>query len=78
VQDEIEILGDISSRFESAGIAFMLTGSMAMNYYTKDSHSEFQLRDVRNLLAGDCDTAYLENWTRQLDLTNLLEECQHE
>lgn len=51
---------------------------MAMNYYTKDSHSEFQLRDVRNLLAGDCDTAYLENWTRQLDLTNLLEECQHE
>lgn len=180
VQDEIAILRDISNRFESAGIAFMLTGSMAMNYYSqprmtrdidlvvallpqdagslvglltpdyyisqeavaaaisahsmfnvihhetvvkvdcivrkpseyrrvefarrrriqiedfatwivrkedlvvsklawaKDSHSEFQLRDVKNLLAGECDMAYLENWTRELGLANLLEECRHE
>jgi hypothetical protein len=180
MNDEIEILRDISSRFGSAGIAFMLTGSMAMNYYSqprmtrdidlvvelvpedidrvvglltpeyyisrealagaisahsifnivhqdtvikvdciirkpsefrrlefsrrqrieisgfetwivsredliisklewaKDSHSEFQLRDVRNLLAGECDRAYVEYWTRDLGLTKLLEECRHE
>src|SRR5271155_3603047 len=35
MQDEIEVLRDISSRFESAGIAYMLTGSMAMNYYAQ-------------------------------------------
>jgi hypothetical protein len=180
MQDEIEVLRDISSRFESAGIAFMLTGSMAMNYYSqprmtrdidlvvallpadvskiiglltpdyyvsrealsgaiaahsifnvvhhetvlkvdciirkpseyrslefsrrrkieiedfktwivtredliisklewaKDSHSELQLRDVKNLLAGEFDTAYLQCWTRELGLSKLLEECLHE
>ena len=31
----IEVLKDVSSRLESAGIAFMLTGSTAMNYYAQ-------------------------------------------
>jgi hypothetical protein len=31
--NEIDIVRDISRRFEQAGIDYMLTGSMAMNYY---------------------------------------------
>ncbi len=175
--NEIDIVRDISRRFEQAGIAYMLTGSMAMNYYAqprmtrdidvvieitpedvervtdlfrpdyylseqnireslthessfnlihqesvikvdcivrkssqyrrgeferrqqiairdfstyivskedliisklfwaKDSHSEIQLGDVRNLLATGYDAAYLQRWTHELGLHNLLEEC---
>src|SRR5215510_894269 len=32
---EIDIVRDISRRLEQAGIAYMLTGSMAMNYYAQ-------------------------------------------
>jgi hypothetical protein len=31
--DEIDVLRDVSGRLEGAGISFMLTGSLAMNYY---------------------------------------------
>src|SRR5438445_2977549 len=172
--NEIDIVRDVSRRFEQAGIAYMLTGSMAMNYYAqprmtrdidvviaigpqdvgrvaalfrpdyyvseenireslahesifnlihqesvikvdcivrksseyrrrefdrrqkisildfttfivskedliisklfwaRDSHSELQLGDVKNLLATGYDAAYLQHWTRELDLDNLL------
>ena len=175
--NEIDIVRDISSRFEKADIPYMLTGSMAMNYYAqprltrdidvviaivledvdriaklfrpdyylseenireslahesifnlihqesvikvdciirksgeyrraeferrqrisirdfntfivskedliisklawaKDSHSEVQLSDVKNLLATGYDAAYLQRWTRELGLNTLLEEC---
>src|SRR5881296_2818328 len=175
--NEIDIVRDISHRFEQAGIAYMLTGSMAMNYYAqprmtrdidvviaigpedvgrvaalfrpdyyvseknireslahesifnlihqesvtkvdciirkrseyrrveferrqrisildfstfivskedliilklfsaKDSHSEIQLGDVKNLLATGYDASYLQRWTRELDLDNLVKEC---
>lgn len=175
--NEIDIVRDVSERFEKAGIAYMLTGSMAMNYYAqprmtrdidvvialgpegvarlltlfqpdyyvseenireslshesifnlihqesvikvdciirkateyrrgeferrqkipirdfttfivrkedliisklfwaKDSHSELQLGDVRNLLATGYDATYLRRWTRELGLDSLLEEC---
>ena len=175
--NEIDIVRDISRRFEQAGIPYMLTGSMAMNYYAqprmtrdidvviaigpedvgpvaglflpdyyvseeniresvahesifnlihqesvikvdciirktseyrqveferrqkisildfttfivskedliisklswaKDSHSEVQLGDVRNLLGTGYDAAYLQHWTRELGLDNLLQEC---
>src|SRR6266536_4029245 len=33
--NEIDIGRDISRRFEQAGVAYMLTGSMAMNYYAQ-------------------------------------------
>jgi hypothetical protein len=33
--NEIDIVRDISRRFERAGIPYMLTGSMAMNYYAQ-------------------------------------------
>jgi len=33
--NEIDIVRDISQRFEQVGIPYMLTGSMAMNYYAQ-------------------------------------------
>src|SRR5260370_9754029 len=33
MQNEIDILRDVSEKLNSSGIAFMLTGSMAMSYY---------------------------------------------
>jgi hypothetical protein len=44
-------------------------------FWAKDSHSELQLGDVRNLLATGYDFAYLRRWTRELRLDTLLEEC---
>jgi hypothetical protein len=43
--------------------------------WAKDSHSEIQLGDVRNLLATGYDVAFLRRWTHELRLDNLLEEC---
>jgi hypothetical protein len=43
--------------------------------WAKNSHSEIQLNDVRNLLATGYDAAYLRRWTRELRLDNLLDEC---
>src|SRR5438477_10632879 len=33
--NEIDIVRDLSNRFQRAGIAYMLTGSTAMNYYAR-------------------------------------------
>jgi hypothetical protein len=44
-------------------------------FWAKDSHSEVQLRDVRNLLAANYDAAYLQHWTNELGLDYLLKEC---
>ena len=43
--------------------------------WAKDSHSEIQLGDVKNLLATGYDAVYLQRWTRELGLHTLLEEC---
>ena len=32
MRDELDVVRDVSARFASAAIGFMLTGSMAMNY----------------------------------------------
>jgi hypothetical protein len=178
VQNELDIVRDVSNRLENEGIAFMLTGSMAMNYYAqprmtrdidivvalapmdtdtivhlftpdyyvsreavsssieheslfnlihqesvikvdcivrkntpyrlaeferrqriaiedfstwivrkedliisklywaKDSRSEMQLRDVKNLVTTGCDHGYIEHWTNEIGLTGLWEQCQ--
>jgi predicted nucleotidyltransferase len=47
-------------------------------YWARDSHSEFQLRDVRNLLSSGYDAEYLEHWTTRLSLSDLLKECLDE
>jgi hypothetical protein len=46
--------------------------------WAKDSHSELQLGDVKNLLATGYDTGYLERWTRELGLNNLLQQCLYD
>jgi hypothetical protein len=47
-------------------------------WWAKDSHSELQLNDVKNLLATGYDTGYLERWTRELGLNNLLQQCLYD
>jgi|SRR5882724_3912506 len=46
--------------------------------WAKDFHSDFQLRDVKNLLKSGYDADYLKTWTRRLDLDDLLRECLDE
>lgn len=40
----------------------------------KQSKSEMQLRDVRNLLSTDCDMEYLRSGAKKLEVDELLEE----
>jgi hypothetical protein len=47
-------------------------------YWAKDSRSEQQLRDIKNLIVTGYDPAYLEHWTRKLDLHTLWVECLHD
>ena len=47
-------------------------------FWAKDSHSEIQLGDARNLLATGYDEGYLRRWTRQLGLDSLVQECLHD
>jgi hypothetical protein len=43
-------------------------------FWAKDSLSELQLRDVKNLVSTGCDRGYIEQWTRELDVANLWQE----
>ena len=45
-------------------------------FWAKDSHSELQLRDVRNLVSTGCDRAYIQQWTRELGVASLWEEVE--
>jgi len=40
--------------------------------WAKNSPSEMQMRDVQALLAGGADRTYLEHWTTELSVTELL------
>lgn len=44
-------------------------------YWARDSRSETQLRDVKNLLATGYDASYLQEWAKELGLESLLREC---
>ena len=48
--------------------------------WAKDSHSEIQLRDVRNLTetVHDLDAQYINHWLRQLGLESLYKEVKNE
>lgn len=47
-------------------------------YWARDSLSEIQLRDARNILKGveNIDREYMENWARKLNIIDLLESIQ--
>jgi hypothetical protein len=46
--------------------------------WARSSHSEFQLRDVRNLLATGYESDYVKKWAEELDVSDLLTECLNE
>lgn len=48
---EIDIVRDVSRKLEGAGIGYMLTGSMAMNYYAQPRMT----RDIDVVIAIDLD-----------------------
>jgi hypothetical protein len=43
-------------------------------YWARDSRSEMQLRDVRNLLVPECDLDYLQSRAQELGVADLLKE----
>jgi len=45
--------------------------------WAKDSHSEMQLKDVRNLIetVDDLDLKYIDNWVRELGLEQIYKEA---
>lgn len=46
--------------------------------WAKDAESELQMRDVRNLLSGEIDLAYLRQWAPALNVSELLEASLRE
>ncbi len=47
-------------------------------FWAKDSRSELQLRDVRNLIETGCNRAYIGQWTATLGVSNLWAEVSHD
>jgi hypothetical protein len=43
-------------------------------FWAKDSRSELQFRDVKNLVETGCDRAYIGHWTERLGLASLWKE----
>jgi hypothetical protein len=47
-------------------------------FWAKDSDSEVQMRDVKNLMRTGYDTEYIKFWTRKLGVYKLFSQCQKE
>ena len=45
-------------------------------FWAKDSRSELQLRDVKNLISTGCDRTYIQRWTQPLGVANLWQEVE--
>ena len=67
---------------ENAPMWFILPEDLilAKLQWAKDSHSELQLKDVKNLLATvkDIDRVYIKKWVKKLDLSQLYNELNNE
>ena len=46
--------------------------------WARNSESELQMRDVRNLLTSEVDAAYLRQWAPALAVSEVLEDCLRE
>ncbi len=64
---ELDVIRDVSGRLVTAGIPFMLTGSMAMNFYAEprmtrdvDVVIEVQPRDASRILAAFAPDYYID------------------
>jgi hypothetical protein len=68
------------TRIEIEGFSVWITSKedliISKLAWARDSHSEMQLGDVRNLALTGCDTDYIERWTQELGLLSLWRECQ--
>jgi hypothetical protein len=64
--------------FEGVNVAITAPEDLILSklYWTKDSHSEMQLRDARNLVqtVPNLDTAYLAEWVVKLNLEDIYKE----
>lgn len=47
-------------------------------FWAKDSHSQMQLMDVKNLVATGYDANYVNRWAEELGILSLLEEASNE
>ena len=47
-------------------------------WWAKDSRSEKQLNDVKNLIRNEFDALYIEKWTQKLNVFDLFEQCRKE
>lgn len=47
-------------------------------FWARESHSEMQLGDVRNLVATGCDGVYIARWTDDLGVSSLWQEVTHD
>ncbi len=45
-------------------------------WWARESHSEIQMRDVKNLMRAGFDSAYVEKWTRELGAFELFLKCK--
>ena len=45
---------------------------------TKDSNSEQQKKDIKNLIQSGYDEGYVKKWVKELDLSYLFEELTGE
>jgi hypothetical protein len=43
-------------------------------FWARDSHSELQLRDIKNLISTGCDRDYIQRWTAELGVASLWQE----
>ena len=64
MSEELEVLKTVTSRLEGAGISYMLTGSMAANFYTVPR------------LTRDIDMTYVSRWAAELGMEALLTEVR--
>lgn len=47
-------------------------------FWARDSRSELQMRDVKNLILAGCDRGYIEQWTHELGVHILWEELAND
>ena len=45
--------------------------------WAEDTHSELQIRDVKNLIRTGCDEEYLKEWVEKLDLKAIYKEIRN-
>lgn len=46
--------------------------------WAKESHSEVQIKDIKNLMSTGFDKSYLENWIQKLGLMNIFKDYCNE